>query len=403
MTAPPRLLFYCQHSVGMGHLMRSRALARALLRRFDVTFISGGALPDGVEWIPGVRMVQLPAVGVDDTGTMLSRHPSLSLDGALAERRRMIHRTYDDVQPHVIVIELFPFGRRKFLPELEPMLQQAKRGRPSPVPVYCSVRDILVSRDAKQREHDARTMALLARYFGGVLVHSDPVFATLEESLDPMMHVPVPVYYTGFVHDYPSAATARPRTRPGTIVVSAGGGQVGGPLLRATLQGHAQLPPTARWPLTVLAGPFLPDREWQDLQRMAAGLPDVDLRRSVPNLACELRQAAASISQCGYNTALDVLQARVPALVVPFGEGSEDEQLNRARRMARLGALQLLRPAEATPARLADLLTELPEFRPTAPALDLGGGRRTAQVLETLCRAESADAPRARALAPAQP
>src|SRR5207244_1686859 len=38
----PALLLYCQHSVGLGHLTRSLALAGALATRFEVTVLSGG-------------------------------------------------------------------------------------------------------------------------------------------------------------------------------------------------------------------------------------------------------------------------------------------------------------------------------------------------------------------------
>ena len=48
MNAPPELLFYCQHSLGMGHLVRSFALAEALARRFRVTLLNGGQLPSGL-------------------------------------------------------------------------------------------------------------------------------------------------------------------------------------------------------------------------------------------------------------------------------------------------------------------------------------------------------------------
>jgi len=41
----PTLLFYCQHSVGLGHLMRSYALCAALSERFRVVLVCGGALP----------------------------------------------------------------------------------------------------------------------------------------------------------------------------------------------------------------------------------------------------------------------------------------------------------------------------------------------------------------------
>jgi predicted glycosyltransferase len=45
----PPLLFYCQHSVGLGHLIRSLAVARGLAERLEVVFASGGPLPPGLE------------------------------------------------------------------------------------------------------------------------------------------------------------------------------------------------------------------------------------------------------------------------------------------------------------------------------------------------------------------
>ena len=43
----PALLFYCQHSVGLGHLMRSYALCDRLAERFRVVLLAGGAIPSG--------------------------------------------------------------------------------------------------------------------------------------------------------------------------------------------------------------------------------------------------------------------------------------------------------------------------------------------------------------------
>ena len=40
----PALLIYCQHSLGIGHLTRSFALAAALAERFRVVFLNGGRL-----------------------------------------------------------------------------------------------------------------------------------------------------------------------------------------------------------------------------------------------------------------------------------------------------------------------------------------------------------------------
>jgi predicted glycosyltransferase len=40
----PALLLYCQHSLGLGHLQRSWALASHLAEAFRVTLVSGGKL-----------------------------------------------------------------------------------------------------------------------------------------------------------------------------------------------------------------------------------------------------------------------------------------------------------------------------------------------------------------------
>ena len=70
----------------------------------------------------------------------------------------------------------------------------------------------------------------------------------------------------------------------------------------------------------------MPDEAWRSLCDLAQGREGIELRKYVPDLCAELSSAVASVSQCGYNTVLDILRAGIPALVVPFAEGREDEQ-----------------------------------------------------------------------------
>ena len=376
MSARPDLLFYCQHSVGMGHLVRSLALVRELSTRFEVTFVSGGKLPRGIAFPAGVRCTNLPPLGMDDSGRLISRDGRRSADRALAQRKRILIDTCRAVRPRVVVIELFPFGRRKFAAELEPLLEEVRSRRDTLV--FCSLRDILVSRP--NPDHDARAAQILNRCFDGVLVHADPAFARLEESFTGTIGSDVRVLYTGFVHRN-DQYRERPTLRPGTIVVSAGGGLVGEPLLRCAVEAHELLPPASRCPLTLVAGPFLPQQAWNALRLAAQGRRGVHLRRSVSDLTGELARAAASISQCGYNTAMDLLAARVPALVVPFGDGSEDEQSKRARRLEALGLVRVLPVSELRPARLAEEMKHLLAFRPAASTIDVDGAASTARLL----------------------
>jgi predicted glycosyltransferase len=171
------------------------------------------------------------------------------------------------------------------------------------------------------------------------------------------------------------------------VVVSAGGGRVGAPLLRAATAAHRLLGGSVDTKL--VAGPFLPEDEWSSLVAMSSGVEGLVLRRTVPDLGAELARTSASVSQCGYNTALDLVRSGLPALVVPFVAPGEDEQTQRARRLARLGAIRLLEPAELSPPRLALEIEELLRFRPAPSALDLDGAAESARILAALVDARS--------------
>ena len=163
-------------------------------------------------------------------------------------------------------------------------------------------------------------------------------------------------------------------------MVSAGGGHYGFQLLSSAVEAHALLSDT---PLTmkVIAGPFLPEAQWKDLRVAAEGRRGVTLVRSVPDLYLELTQARASVSQCGYNTAMEIIQAQIPALVVPFADGGEDEQLRRARRLETLGAMRVLDEKEMTPKRMADEMRKLIDFQPRTAHLNFDGARRSTEIV----------------------
>ena len=140
----PGLLFYCQHSVGMGHLVRSLTLAEALSDRFDVVLLSGGAVPPEVVMPPAVRVVPLPPLGHDDGYELVSRDPHRPVEEVKRARARRILSELRSVRPAVVIVELYPFGRRKFAFELLPLLEASRTLSPRPL-VLSSVRDILVA------------------------------------------------------------------------------------------------------------------------------------------------------------------------------------------------------------------------------------------------------------------
>jgi len=364
----PGLLFHCQHSLGLGHLVRTLALARSLASAFEVTVVAGGELPAQLDLPPGIELVRLPPLALADGG-LVSVDDRFTVESAQRVRTSVVLDTFRRLRPEIVVVELFPFGRKKLAGELVPLLTEA---RAAGALVVSSLRDILVRGRSDQAAHDERASVTANELFDLILVHADPSFVRLQETFRPRTPLRVPVEYTGFVvPDTPLPAP--PAERTGPIVVSAGGGRFGGALLRAAADLELDEP------VRLVAGPFLPDAEWDELQRLTRPRDGVELVRSVPSLAAELVCARASVSQCGYNTALDLLRSRVPALVVPFSAPGEDEQTRRAALLARVGAVRVLDGALD-----ADAVRAVVGTTPALPDLQLDGAARSRATLAEL-------------------
>jgi predicted glycosyltransferase len=229
-----------------------------------------------------------------------------------------------------------------------------------------------------QSAHDERASVRANEYFDAVLVHADPAFARLEDSFRPATPLEVPVHYTGFV------APLRPESlveRERRVIVSAGGGSVGEPLVRAALAAHPRLWRDACLSTTIVTGPFAPDDLVAEAMLLADGTPGLEVARRVDDLCGEMRRSMVTVSQCGYNTAMDILRADTPAVVVPYAEGREDEQTRRAEQLEQLGVLRSLSSTQLSGgslahAVLAQLNAPVPEVR-----LDLEGRAQTASII----------------------
>ena len=390
----PVLLMHCQHAVGLGHLTRSLALAAALAEPFRVVIYCGGAVPAHLSPAAGVEIVQLPPLSRNQEGRVVSVDERYTLERARELRAELLVGAARALRPAVVVAELFPFGRRAFAGEIQALIDEARVQPAGPALIACSVRDILVGRGAQQPDFDESACALVNGHFDAVLVHADPRFARLEESFRSRTPLRSPVHYTGFVTNGASAAPA-PAARAPRVVVSAGGGSVGEPLLRAALDSQPSLCRDDGLAMRVIAGPFLAEEGWQELRARAAGRDGLELVRSVPDLPAELRSATASVSQCGYNTALEVLCARVPALVVPYFAPDEDEQTRRAERLVELGAVRALAADQVDGRALAREVRALRHFRPPAVDLDMGGAQASAEILSRLHALRATGAERA--------
>jgi len=353
-----KVFFYVQHLLGIGHLKRAATLARALRAAgFDVTLASGGAPVEGIE------VFQLPPARSDASfKNLLDEHGNPVDEAWKARRRDALLKAFRHVSPDLLLIELFPFGRRQMRFELLPLLEEAT----SPL-VVCSVRDILQPNPAREEE----TAGRFERYFDRLLVHGDPRVATFDRSFAASSRLAGKLHYTGYVvEEAPAAGDAG----FDEVLVSAGGGAVGRRLLETAIQARA---------LTSLR-----DRTWRVLAGVNAKYLEtlrgegVIVERARNDFTLRLRNCVLSVSQAGYNTVLETLQAGARAVLVPFAGGGESEQTLRARLLAERGLVHVVEEDVLAPATLAAAIDRAAAGpRPAPGGIDLAGARRSAELL----------------------
>jgi len=383
----PRIFIYVQHLLGVGHLKRAATLAGALAARgMQVTLASGGPAVPGMT-PEGVRLVQLPpASAADLTFKVLLDDSGRAIDDAWKRRRAdALLAAWREAAPQVLLLELFPFGRRQMRFELLPLLDAAT-GAPQRPAIACSVRDILGGLKSAERRQE--TLALVERYFDRVLVHGDRSVVPFERTFPGAERIAARIAYTGYVVEPEGAANGG--AGRDEVVVSAGGGAVGAGLLEAAMQAKPLSTLRDRtWRL--LAGNNLPEADFRRLAGIAAGDSGVVLERSRADFTTLLANCALSVSQAGYNTLMETVRAGARAVVVPFARGQETEQTLRAQCFAERGLLEMVEEAALAPATLAAAIDRSAgKPRPGAGAIDLDGARKSAALIAGLARGKPA-------------
>ncbi|MBB3263052.1 putative glycosyltransferase [Azospirillum sp. OGB3] len=372
-----RVLFHVQHLLGIGHDRRAALITRGLAEAgVAVTVLRGGHPVPGIDYGPAAEIVQLPPARAADSGfkTLLDEHGRPIDDAWRARRRAAVLEAHDRVRPDALLVESFPFGRRAFRFELLPLLEAAKAGG---AVTAASVRDILVTKAKPERLEE--TVSTVERLFDHVLVHGDPELIPFAATFPAAARIADRIRYTGYVAA-PQGAETEAMDGTGEVIVSVGGGAVGLPLLRAALAVRASTPLGLDAPWRLLAGPDVPEAEFRALAADAP--PGTIVERARPDFPALLRRCRLSISQAGYNTVLDVLQAGCRAVVVPFAAGSETEQATRAHLLEERGRLAVVDEATLTPDTLAaGVAKALALPPPPAIPLRLDGAAATARLL----------------------
>ncbi|WP_298860795.1 glycosyltransferase [uncultured Sulfitobacter sp.] len=361
------------HLLGTGHLARALTLARAFDAAGDATCVVSGGMPAPLLTKNGDKLVQLPPLRSDGVNfsRLLTSEDTVATPDYLAAREDTLLCALAAFRPDILITELFPFGRRILRDEFRALLDAAKDMQKPPL-ICASVRDILAPPSKPQKAAFADEM--VSAYYDSVLVHSDEKFTSLDTSWPVSSTLRAKLNYTGYVT--PTAVGPHPdKVGADEVIVSAGGGDVGGPIYEAAMTAAAQI----KKPMRILVGGANPDDRINALRKTAP--PDVIVEPARPDFRQMLHHAAASVSLCGYNTALDILQAGTPAVFIPFDEGGEVEQGLRASALSAQDGIRMLLRADLTAQNLCTAIDAvIAEPRRNRSLVRFDGAARTVAV-----------------------
>jgi len=381
-----RIVFYCQHVLGVGHMFRSLEIIKAL-RDHEVILVTGGAHVD-FDAPSNMKRIQLPGLMMDAKFTrFIPLEEGAKVDEVLVRRLRQFKEIMAEYRPDIFMVELFPFGRKKFRFELLPILKKVGKGEYGKCKAVCSVRDILVEKKDMKRQVE-RVHGYLNPNFDHVLVHSDPALVSLDETFPGVDGIVPEVHYTGYVARKPVPGQAQVLAEElqlgdePLIVTSVGGGHIGRDLLRGVMAASPKLFATHPHRLALFTGPYVEDDEFDHLQNEAGKYAHITVKRFTKRFLAYLELAKLSISLGGYNTTMNLLATNTYGLMYPFLQNREQNM--RARRIEAKGGLKVITEEDLGTETLTSLMAEGLEREAKPLNLDLDGAAKSARILESI-------------------
>jgi predicted glycosyltransferase len=372
-----RTFVILQYSVGIGHLTRASALARAFTSISDVTLFSGGKPIEDYSPPQGFDFVQLPPLYRPKAGQL-----PVPVDGryTLAEaenlRSQMLVDSYRRLKPQILVTEYFPFAPRRFgICSLSELFTVISQERTKPL-VICSIRTLPQEETPDIDDDAASVNEYLKSNYSCVLHHVDPRIIPLG-SLGPHMHEAlsgIPVSQTGFVRR-PFAPGDGVAVSNGLLLTIGGGSVAGARMMErwinAARKGAAEL-----FPLVAVCGPLMDSDSRRAIH--AHESPDVTVYDWVSNMDELISSSRAVVCLGGYNTLVEALSQNKPVLSFPYaGLGDQVFQVNALHAHGVLLKADTSQSDGETTAQMNELLKFRPKYR-----IDSNGAERSVKIAE---------------------
>ena len=354
----PRCVFYSHDTMGFGHIRRNMLLSQSVLQACpdaEILLISG-VREAGTFTLPkGADSLILPSYQKTPEGKYCPRALGEKIKPLVHLRAQIIYAALNAFSPDIMIVDNVPRGAMRELDLSLPLLARKKTYMVS------GLRDILDNPLSVKAQWDKQeNSAALRDFYSAIWVYGDNRLYDLRKEYNFDAAINNKITFTGYLdatqrvrsrNDYDAIA---PVASPYALCV-VGGGQDGFQLAEAFAR--AELPKGMQGIL--VTGSMMPEAQRLALKQLAS--PEKRVVEFVAEPTRLLRNAACVVAMGGYNTLTEILAFHKAALIVPR-VAPREEQWIRASRLAGLGLLDCLHPANLSPQHLSAWFAQPHQF-----------------------------------------
>ncbi len=361
------ILMYSHDTYGLGHIRRTMAIARSLLRDgVNILILTGSPIAGRFEFPHGVDFVRIPGMIKESNAVYMPHSIRVAPEHAMNIRQGIITETARTFDPKLFIVDKVPTGLRG---ECMPTLRWFKEHRPG-TRVVLGLRDILDDAASTRADWERKNFTqVLRELYSEIWIYGD------RDIYDPIVEYAIPddiaakAVFTGYIprevlleggpppQDCPPPPNLVPDAAPRKkVLVTTGGGGDGYPILDTYLR-MLELNPGQPFRTLMVAGPFVPRDRVDELAARADAL-GVDFFAFLNNIEQKIAEADLVVSMGGYNTVCEILSLRRMALIVPR-ETPRLEQRIRAQALQGRGLADYLPWTQLTPADMLRKVTRL--------------------------------------------
>jgi len=354
---PITVMTYSHDGYGLGHLRRNSTIASSLVREMphsSVLMLVGCPVGAFFELPAGVDFIKVPSIIKVGAGLYQPYGIRVGLEKTKMLRAATIATAAEVLRPDIFLVDHVPTG---VWDELLPTLHML-RSSENPPWIVLGFRDIIDAPDfVRELWRRESTYKAINTYYDEVLIYGcqDVFDAASEYGL--YDEVQKKITYCGYVcSQRPHKSKSEMRqdlgvTKDKLVLVTAGGGHDGYPMMRACMDAFQLLGNDPPFEVIFVAGPLMEHGLKKSLRRQGAEL-NIRVLSHVHESLGYLEAADLVITMAGYNSICEILNLKKKALVIPR-EGPRAEQRMRSRIFAERGMVDVLYTNELSPEKLA--------------------------------------------------